>query len=305
MDDALHPDLAAVLEFHRSQRTAPPAAYAHAAGCIPEVTFFSLARLQEHLNNPLLTPNWVTLMDNGSSVPLELATLQKFFEDKKLVFMDKTPIDEHLNRGGALVLEGLDILDPLINAFIAELDSALPCSLSNCVAFLSQRSTEAYEGHCDAEDVLAIQVEGEKRWRIFAPQPRRYVDNALDQAGMGTQIAEIVLRPGDALYVRAGVPHRCETVGDHSVHLSIDLCDWTPNIQQITNEANARYRRESGSPSAPVAKVTEDYVSLLRSEQFQRDLAAATSHRRNEARLFRQRIGRASGVRALERLRPP
>ena len=35
----------------------------------------------------------------------------------------------------------------------------------------------------------------------------------------GKRIADIVMKPGDALYVRAGVPHICETAADHSLHL--------------------------------------------------------------------------------------
>jgi ribosomal protein L16 Arg81 hydroxylase len=303
VERVLHPDLERVLEFYHEQRRTPPPVYAHSARHLPAVAFFSLSRLQQHLNNPLLTPSWVTLMTNGNVVSLEPAALRKVVQDKTLMFMDKAPIDEHLSRGGALLLEGLDILDGPVNAFISKLDSALPCTLSNCVAFLSQRGSEAYRGHCDTDDVLVIQIEGEKRWRIFAPQQRRYVDNALDDARLGRQVAEIVMAPGDVLYVRAGVPHRCNTVSEYSLHVSIDLCDRTPNIEQITYEANARYNQEAEQPYQDTSSVTEKYVALLRSEQFQKDLAAATSHVRKEAITFRQRIGRASGVRALDRLR--
>ena len=303
MDRVLHPDLERVLEFYHEQRRTPPAVYAHSVRHLPAVTFFSSSRLQQHLNNPLLTPSWVTLMSNGNIVSLEPAALRKVVQNKTLMFMDKEPIDQHLKRGGALLLEGLDILDSPVNAFISKLDSALPCTLSNCVAFLSQRGSEAYRGHCDTDDVLVIQIEGQKRWRIYSPQQRRYVDNNLDDTRLGRQIAEIVMGPGDVLYVRAGVPHRCDTVSDYSLHVSIDLCDRTPNIEQITYEANARYNKEAEQPYRNPLSVTEKYVALLRSEHFQRDLAMATDHVRREAITFRQRIGRTSGVRALDRLR--
>jgi hypothetical protein len=302
VDNPLHPELERVLEFYLEQRKAPPAVYEHAAGCLPNVTFFSVAKLQEFLSNPLLTPSWVTLSANGSILPLEAAALQKIVQNKTLVFMDKEPVNEHLKRGGALLLEGLDILDPAINDFIAKVDSALPCALSNCVAFLSQRGAEAYPGHCDTDDVLVIQVEGRKRWRIYAPQQRRYVDNILDNSRLGRQIAEFTLQPGDVLYVRAGVPHRCETVGDYSLHLSFDLVDRTPNIEQITHEANARYNKQCAPAYSPPSAVTESYMAMLGSPQFQNDLAAATAHVKSDAVTFRQRIGRASKVNALDKL---
>ena len=46
MDKPLHPELERVLEFYLAQRKAPPAVYEHAAGCLPNVTFFSVAKLQ-------------------------------------------------------------------------------------------------------------------------------------------------------------------------------------------------------------------------------------------------------------------
>lgn len=302
MDAVLHPELERALDFYLQQRKAPPEVYEHSVGHLPSVTFFSVAKLQQLLNNPLLMPSWVTLMANGSIVPLETAALQKIVQNKTLMFMDKGPVDEHLKRGGALLLEGLDILDPDINAFVAKVDLALPCALSNCAAFLSQSGVEAYSAHCDTDDVLVIQVEGRKRWRVFAPQQRRYVDNILDNSKLGRQLADFTLCPGDVLYVRAGVPHRCETVDEYSLHLSFDLVDRTPNIEQITHEANSRYNRNCAPAYSTPAGVTDRYLALLNSERFRNDLAAATAHVKKDAMTFRERIGRACAVRALDKL---
>ena len=303
MDSGLHPDLERVLGFYKQQRATPPPVFAHAARLLESPAFFSSSKLQEYLNNPLLTPSWLTLLSNGKVVPLDSAALLKVVQDRQLVFMDKELIDQHLESGGALLLEGLDILDAEINGFVAKVDSTLPCALSNCVAFLSQRGSEAYQAHCDTDDVLVVQIEGTKHWRIFAPQQRRYVGNILDESQLGPQVAELTLQPGDALYIRAGVPHRCETKSDYSLHLSFDLCDRTPNIEQITHHANARYNQACELQYSPASKVTQRYIALLSSPQFQSDLASATQQVRKDAMSFRRRIGRASAVRALDRLR--
>lgn len=302
MSDDLHPELKLLLDFFKRQRQEPPPAYAHAPGLIASPGFFSVGTLQQHLNNPLLGPDWVSVVARGQAVPLESACLWKTVQTKKLLFMDKEPINEHLSRGAAVVLEGLDILDPRINAFAAKIDTVLPCALSNCVAFFSQRENEAYGGHRDSDDVLVIQLAGEKLWHLFAPQQRRYAGNSpLTRPQMGQQIKELTMRPGDALYVRAGVPHVCRTPGDHSLHLSFDLCDRTPNIEQITHEANTRYNHACEDPYAPAAKVVEKYVALIKTAEFQNDLASATQQIRHNAAVFRQRIGKASGVRALSK----
>ena len=303
MDSVLHPDLELVLAFYKKQRAAPPPVFAHAARLLASPEFFSSGTLQQYLNNPLLTPSWVTLLSNGKIVPLEPAALLKVVQNKELIFMDKELIERHLESGGALLLEGVDILDPAINAFVAKLDCTLPCALSNCVAFLSQRGSEAYPGHCDTDDVLVVQIEGRKQWRIFAPQQRRYVGNILEESQLGPCVAELTLEPGDVLYIRAGVPHHCETKSDYSLHLSFDLCDRTPNIEQITQHANARYNQACELQYSPVSKVTQRYIALLSSAQFQSDLASATQQMRKDAMSFRQRIGRASAVRALDKMR--
>ena len=80
--------------------------------------------------------------------------------------MDKRVLDGYLAQGASVVLEGLDILDAGINAFLAGLDAGFPLAFANCVAFFSQRGNEAYRGHFDADDVLVIHIAGEKRWRL-------------------------------------------------------------------------------------------------------------------------------------------
>lgn len=305
MSESMHADLKKLLEFFLQYGATRGELFTHAPGLIPNPSFFSIERLQQYLNNPLLTPDWVDLKLKGQPVPLQASCMWKMVQRKQLVFMDKQVINDTLARGGAVVLEGIDILDANINAFIAQLDEALPCAFVNCVAFFSQRDNEAYGGHCDCDDVLVVQISGEKRWRLFEPQQRRYLNNGpFTLAQMGKQIAEIVMKPGDALYARAGVPHICQTTGDHSLHLAFDLRDQTTNIEQITAEANKRYNHASEEPHAPASKVVDRYIALLQSDQFKKDVDKATLRLKQEAIQVRRSIGRASAVQALSKYMP-
>lgn len=298
----LHPQLQTLLDFFLEQRRNPPEVYRVAPGLIASPGFFSIDALQQHLNNPLLQPDWIHLRQHGQTVPLEPACLWKVIQTKKLLFMDKELINEHLRKGAAIVLEGLDILDAGINAFLAAVDAALPCSLVNGAVFFSQHDNEAYGGHRDTDDVLVVQISGEKLWHVYAPQQRRYFNNSpLVGAQLGTEVTQLVMKPGDALYVRAGVPHLCQTPGDHSLHLAFDLCDRTPNIEQITHEANTRYNHATEAWGAPADKVVERYMALLNSDEFRKDLVSATQQIRANAVTFRQRIGRTAAIDALSR----
>jgi len=298
----LHPELATLLGFLREARADSAGPFRHRAGLIPNPTFFSVASLQRHLNNPLLHPDWAALVYRGQVVPLQQACFYKIVQTKKLLFIDKRFLDDYLARGASVVLEGLDLLDPAINAFLAQVDAALPCALANAVAFFSQRENEAYRGHIDQDDVLVIHVAGEKKWRLFAQQPSRQVNmNELTPEQMGRQIAEITMRPGDALYMRSCTPHICETPGSHSLHLSFDLADRTPTIESQLETALGRYRQASCNSYTPAGDVAQAFASILTSEEFAAEARRRTEALRTEARAFRDRIGGASGVRSLSR----
>jgi ribosomal protein L16 Arg81 hydroxylase len=235
-------------------------------------------------------------------VPLEPACIYKDVQNKELHFLDKALLEHHLAQGAAVLLEGLDIMDPAINAFAAELDAALPCALTNVVAFFSQRGNEAYKGHADRDDVLVIHLAGEKRWSLFAHRQRRLSDKGgLTKEQMGPPIRELTMQPGDALYLRAGTPHLCQTTGDHSLHVSFDLRDRTPSMWQITEEANTRFDNAAAEQYAAPGEVIDQYLAILKSDKFRSDVALATQNVRNDALTFRKRIAKTSAVRALNK----
>ena len=216
--------------------------------------------------------------------------------------MDKEMLNREINNGAAIVLEGIDILDAEVNEFVAQLDASLPCVMSNAEAFFSQQDNEAYDGHCDADDVLVIQLAGRKTWQLFHPQQRRYagIENLNDQQ-LGPVMQEVNMRPGDALYVRAGVPHRCITPGSFSLHLSFDLVDNTPTTSEIASEASKQYNHACEQPYASTNAVVDRYVSILNSDQFQQELLEASDIKRQEIAKFRQTIGRSTALRSLNK----
>jgi ribosomal protein L16 Arg81 hydroxylase len=302
MKQKLHKELQALLDFYHKQRQNLPQVLTYKAGVINKPSFFTVADLQRHLNNPLLQPEWVYVKQDGVRVELEKSCFYKTVQTKKLHFIDKEVLNNEINKGAAVVLEGLDVLDAGINAFVARLDEALPCVLANAEAFFSQQDNEAYEGHCDADDVLVVQLAGKKTWQLFAPQQRRYagIENLSEQQ-LGPVKQEVVMRPGDALYLRAGVPHRCITNTACSLHMACDLVDNTPTVTEITKQASNQYAHACELPYADTTNVVDRYVGILKSEQFQAALAEATQFKRKEIANFREMIGRSSSLRGLSK----
>ena len=302
MKQKLHKELQALFDFYLKQRQNLPEAFTYKAGVIDKPSFFTVADLQRHLNNPLLQPEWLYLKQDGVRVELEKFCFYKTVQNKQLNFIDKDVLNNEINKGAAVVLEGIDLLDAGINDFVARLDDSLPCVLSNAEVFFSQQDNEAYEAHCDADDVLVVQLAGKKTWNLYAPQQRRYanIQNLSDQQ-LGPVMQELTMRPGDALYLRAGVPHRCITNAPFSLHMSFDLVDSSPRIIDVNKEATNQYAHACELPYAPLADVVDRYVSILKADQFQAALVEATEFKRNEILNFRKMVGRTSVVKSLNK----
>lgn len=302
MKQKLHKELQALFDFYQKQRQNLPDAFTYKAGVIDKPSFFTVADLQRHLNNPLLQPEWLYLKQAGVRFELEKFCFYKTVQDKQLSFIDKDVINSEINKGAALVLEGIDLLEAGVNEFVSRLDDSLPCVLSNAEVFFSQQDNEAYDAHCDADDVLVVHLAGKKTWNLYNPQQRRYagIQNLSDQQ-LGPVMQEISMRPGDALYLRAGVPHRCVTNAAFSMHMSFDLVDNSPQVHDITAQATRQYAHACELPYAPLSDVVERYVSILKSDPFQAALAEATEYKRGEIMNFRKLVGRTSVVKSFNK----
>ena len=302
MKQKLHKELQSLLDFYHKQRQNLPEAFSYKPGVINNPSFFTVSDLQRHLNNPLLQPEWVYAKLDGVRVELEKSCFYKTVQNKQLKFMDKEILNNEINKGAAVVLEGIDVLDSNINEFVARLDDSLPCVLANSEVFFSQQDNEAYEGHCDADDVLVVQLAGKKTWQLFEPQQRRYAGiQNLNEQQLGPVMQEIEMRPGDVLYARAGVPHRCITTAPFSLHMSFDLVDSAPRVSEITNEATNQYAHACELPYKPLTNVVDRYVSILKSDEFQAALEEATQIKRSEIAKFREMLGRSGVVRSLSK----
>ena len=250
--------------------------HVHRSQLVPEQQLFSLEHLRRHLNNPLLDVNYVNLFQAGKPVDLSNATLYKVVQKRKIPFVDKRVLQEHLERGAACVLEGLDILEPEINALATALDRGRAATFSNATAFFSQHGNEAYRGHVDTDDVLVIHMAGEKRWKLHRRQsPRRVGLYDLEPAQMGPVEHEIVMRPGDVMYLRNYTPHRVETLSPYSLHVSFDLCDRQPSIEIALQMLLRHYDRDASARGTRPIDDLDKLFKLSRTPAFAADIAQA------------------------------
>jgi len=94
----------------------PDVTHVHRPNLVPDQQLFSLEHLRRHLNDPLFDLDYVNLFQAGKPVDLSSAGLYKLVQKRKIRFVDRRVLQQHFERGAACVLEGLDILEPEMNA---------------------------------------------------------------------------------------------------------------------------------------------------------------------------------------------
>ena len=267
-----------IRDFYFKEGLGAPAdvSHVHRTALVPDQQLFSLEHLRRHLNDPLLDLDYLNLFEGGKPVDLAPARLYKLVQKRKIGFVDRRVLEAHFQRGAACVLEGLDILEPEINALATALDRGRAATFCNATAFFSQRGNEAYRGHVDTDDVLVIHIAGEKRWTLHRRQSPRRVNLAdLEPAQMGAVETEVVMRPGDVMYLRNYVPHRVSTLTPYSLHVSFDLCDRQTSIEAALQLLLRHYDRDASPRATPPLEDLEHLHRLSRTPAYAADLAQA------------------------------
>jgi hypothetical protein len=299
----MHPQLKTLLAFltETAWKLPEDRDFWHQKGLIGTPEFFTLKDLKAYVNSPMLMPEYFSLIYQGQKIDCKQAIAHKVVQRVHIQFLNKGVLEEYLSRGAALVLEGLDIALPEINAFCAALDETKADILSNATVFFSQRGAEAYRGHRDSDDVLVMHLAGQKTWRLHARQaPRRVELGELPPEKMGPLRKEVTLNPGDALFIRAGTPHQVETKSPFSLHMSFDLQDRNLFPEAALDLLLEQYNRASASSYAPSEAVVDKLVEHASSSEFKQRIAEAHREQMRNCKQFRGLLS-SNVVRALDK----
>ena len=186
-----------------------------------------------------LAKNGTTLADKAFTAPGGVgAGIADQVSDDRLVrlFAD----------GSTLVLQALHRVWPPILEFCQKLAAELGHPVQ-ANAYVTPPQNQGFSAHYDVHDVFVLQIEGEKRWRIHRPvlasplrdQPwndrRADVEKRADEA----PLMEVLLKPGDCLYLPRGYLHAATALGGVSTHLTLGIHVWTrfALAQQLVHQA--------------------------------------------------------------------
>jgi len=116
--------------------------------------------------------------------------------------------------------------------------NALARELSRCFAttvganaYLTPPASLGFPVHYDTHDVLIVQTEGEKRWRIwgaaivlpFEEEHHAVPSGTIEALARVPPQIDVVLRPGDSVYIPRGFLHAAQTEASHSLHVSLGV----------------------------------------------------------------------------------
>ncbi|MDX3855731.1 cupin domain-containing protein [Streptomyces sp. AK02-01A] len=177
-----------------------------------------------------LEPPRMRLSRAGEAVPATAYSILRT-NRRGVSWHQPQPAEFHarLAEGASLVIDAIDQIHPPVREAAAGLERFFrtPVQVN---AYASWTAEEGFGTHWDDHDVVVLQLEGSKRWKIYGPtrQAPAWRDVEAPEAPTGDPIADMVLTPGDALYLPRGWWHAVSAdQGTASLHLTFGLATQT------------------------------------------------------------------------------
>jgi hypothetical protein len=177
---------------------------------------------------PFRTPDIEAALGDGRlrADQVRLALGRDFVEPAalKLVHrhrLDRDGIQQMLAQGAIVIFNDADRCFPALAGLAMAIGEAFGVS-TEVVALLNFSGRSGLDEHHDSENVLILQLEGEKVWHMLgAPvEPGIKSKGYQREPGAGTTLT---MRPGDVMFLPAGQRHRCEASPAGSLHIAILL----------------------------------------------------------------------------------
>ncbi|MGW4816283.1 cupin domain-containing protein [Kitasatospora cineracea] len=178
------------------------------------------------LTHHRLDPPRFRLAVNGDQVPAHLYS-RPVTTRRSTVWQQLQPSELHkqLAEGATLVLDAVDELHPGVGALAARLERWLRTGVQVNL-YASWTGTEGFGVHWDDHDVVVVQLDGTKRWRIYGPTRTApmHRDVETPEPPPEEPVADLVLTAGDVLYLPRGWWHAvAASEGQHSLHVTCGL----------------------------------------------------------------------------------
>jgi ribosomal protein L16 Arg81 hydroxylase len=191
------------------------------AGAAAEL--FGWPRLNAALAEHRLAPPRLRL-ERGGDWTKGLFKTRRTRRGEQMLDLDPAVLTARLREGATLILDAANELSPPLQGLCAGLSADFACA-SQANLYACWGTSQGFDVHWDDHDVLVIQVEGRKHWRLYGATrawPSRK-DLHAEHVRPEVPLEELVLEPGDLLYLPRGYWHAAVGLGEPSLHLTVGL----------------------------------------------------------------------------------
>ncbi|CAM5350466.1 hypothetical protein GCM10010329_40930 [Streptomyces spiroverticillatus] len=241
----------------------------------PPLDVLTVADLDGVLDAGLLTAPYAQLVHEHATVPAErFCTPRVVLGEITEGHVDAEAVRRIVHEERAtLLLRYVDQWHTGVRALADSLGERLGRQVE-AFCFLTPPGTTGRPVHRDDADVLAVQLHGAKRWRVYGGPADGNWQPEREQGDPGPLLLDAVLRPGEVLYVPRGYAHAASAVGEEepgaesSVHLSFTVRE--AGTAQLYALSSALLVAESGDlPARPVSdealtEVAADLIAAFR-----------------------------------------
>jgi hypothetical protein len=185
---------------------------------------FDLSTADQLITTAGLRTPALRLVRDGTGIPSSTWTTSATIGGVSMPnIVDPRAVLREFDDGATLVLQGLHRFWAPLRRFCRELETALghPCQVN---AYLTPAGAQGLALHHDCHDVFVMQTFGSKRWAVHADDGEPW---------------DLVLEPGDVLYMPAGTPHAARAQDGISGHLTIGVLavSWRTLLTRAVGQA--------------------------------------------------------------------
>lgn len=136
-----------------------------------------------------------------------------------------------------LMIRGIQRFVPSVREYLRGWEQLFALRV-NANLYLSQSGIAGFKPHADTHHVFALQLEGEKEWRLWEPvydaALRGFSLPSLSERLQAHEPEHCLTRPGQCIYLPLGWPHDASTSSAYSLHLTVGINPprWLDVIQE-------------------------------------------------------------------------
>ncbi len=133
-------------------------------------------------------------------------------------------------------------------------------------AYLTPKGSQGPAAHVDGHDVFILQLEGEKRWKVYdrALELPVAIDGSPFLRHATTPVHDVMIVPGNLLYIPRGWGHEAATERTHSLHVTVgvEVLTWLDLLHELAMTEASLRRALPQQLLAATSKVPVDVSAL-------------------------------------------